>query len=239
MRGRRQEEQGVDGLARTPRRLEPEARREQIIEAAVCYFAEVGFGGTTRDLARRAGITQALLYRYFASKDELVEAVYERVFIGRMKPHWTTELCDRAVPLEHRIIRFYRDYATIFTYEWMRIFMWAGLAGEKLNQRYLTRVASQLLEPLRQEIAAEGRYRLPDAEELWGLHGGVVYIAIRRHIYRLPTPADDGPVVERNVRLFLAGLRIAAPERPSGAAATSSRAARPSAARSARAPSRR
>ncbi len=230
----------MDGMARTPRRLEPEARREQIIEAAVCYFAEVGFGGTTRDLAQRIGITQALLYRYFASKDDLVEAVYERIFIGRMKPHWVPELRDRAVPLEDRMVRFYRDYVTIFTYEWMRIFMWAGLAGEKLNQRYLTRVASQLLDPLREEIVADGGYRVPDAEEVWGLHGGVVYIAIRRHIYRLPTPADDGPVVERNVRLFLAGLRATRPARaPSGADAASSRAARSSAARSARAPSRR
>jgi AcrR family transcriptional regulator len=226
-------------MARTPRRLEPEARREQIIEAAVCYFAEVGFGGTTRDLAQRIGITQALLYRYFASKDDLVEAVYERIFIGRMKPHWVTELRDRAVPLEDRMVRFYRDYVTIFTYEWMRIFMWAGLAGEKLNQRYLTRVASQLLDPLREEIAADGAYRVPDAEEVWGLHGGVVYIAIRRHIYRLPTPADDGPVVERNVRLFLAGLRATRPAAPSGAAAASSRAARSSAARQGRAPSHR
>jgi AcrR family transcriptional regulator len=230
----------LDGTLRPTRRLEPEARREQIVAAAVCYFAEVGFGGTTRDLARRIGITQALLYRYFASKDELVEAVFERVFIGRMKTHWATELRDRAVPLDQRMVRFYRDYATIFSYEWMRIFMWSGLAGEKLNQRYLTRVAAQLLEPLREEIAADGGYRVPDAEELWGLHGGVVYIAIRRHIYRLPTPEDDGPVVERSVRLFLAGLQATRPgSEVSASGAASSRGAPSSAARSARAPSRR
>jgi hypothetical protein len=68
------------------------------------------------------------------------------------------------------------------------------------------RVATQLLEPLRAEIAADGRYRAPGMEELWALHGGVVYLGIRRHIYRLPTPGDDGPVVEANVARFLAGL---------------------------------
>ena len=35
--------------------------REEIIRAAVAYFAEVGFGGSTRELAQRAGVTQALL----------------------------------------------------------------------------------------------------------------------------------------------------------------------------------
>lgn len=193
------------------RRLEPEARREQIVAAAVCYFAEVGLGGTTRDLARRIGITQGLLYRYFASKAELVEAVFERVFLDRLSPRWNAEILDRGSPLELRLGRFYRQYgAAIFTYEWMRIFMWSGLAGEALNQRYLSRIGDSLLAPLREEIAAAGPYRCPDMEEMWALHGSVVYLGIRRFIYLLPTPADVGPVIDRSVERFLLGLRCRA-----------------------------
>ncbi|MGG5818800.1 TetR/AcrR family transcriptional regulator [Falsiroseomonas sp. HW251] len=195
-------------MPQPPRRLDPQARREQIIAAAVGYFAEVGFGGTTRDLARRIGITQALLYRYFASKAELVEAVFERVFLDRLSPRWADEIRDRSQPLEARLRRFYRQYATaIFTYEWMRIFMWAGLAGEALNRRYLSRVGDSLLVLLREEIVAAGPYRTPDMEEMWALHGSIVYIGIRRFIYQLPTPTDDGPVVDRSVERFLTGLR--------------------------------
>jgi AcrR family transcriptional regulator len=195
-------------MARHGRRLEPQARREQIVAAAVGYFAEVGFGGTTRDLAARIGITQALLYRYFASKAELVEAVFERVFLNRLSPRWNDEIRDRAQPLEDRLRRFYRQYAAaIFTYEWMRIFMWAGLAGEALNQRYLSRVGDSLLVHLRDEIAAAGPYRAPEMEEMWALHGSIVYIGIRRFIYHLPTPEDVGPVIEQSVARFLTGLR--------------------------------
>jgi AcrR family transcriptional regulator len=198
----------VDGMPPAARRLEPEARREQIVAAAVCYFAEVGLGGTTRDLARRIGITQGLLYRYFASKAELVEAVFERVFLDRLSPRWNAEILDRGLPLELRLSRFYRQYgAAIFTYEWMRIFMWSGLAGEALNQRYLSRIGDSLLAPLREEIAAAGPYRCPDMEEMWALHGSVVYLGIRRFIYLLPTPADVGPVIDRSVERFLLGLR--------------------------------
>jgi AcrR family transcriptional regulator len=200
---------GLDGTPRTPRRLDPAERRERIVAAAIGCFAEVGLGGTTRDLAQRAGITQALLYRYFASKDELIEAVFERVFIGRLQPHWPALLRDRGQPLEARMIRFYREYtAAIFTYDWMRIFMWAGLAGEKLNRRYLGHVDERLLAPLAVEIAADGRFRPPGIEEMWALHGGIVYLGIRRFIYQLPTPEDVGPVVEQSVTRYLAGLAV-------------------------------
>jgi AcrR family transcriptional regulator len=138
------------------RRLDATARREEIIRAAVAYFAEVGFGGSTRELAQRAGVTQALLYKYFASKAELREAVFERVYLGRISPHWLADLRDRTMPLRARLSRFYGAYTdAIFTYEWMRIFMWAGLDGDGLNRRYLEHLGGLLLAPLREEVLAE------------------------------------------------------------------------------------
>ena len=190
------------------RRLDPATRRGQILDAAVRFFAEVGFEGPTRDLARRAGITQALLYRYFPSKAALAEAVFERVYLDRLRPEWLAEIRDRSIPLEARLCRFYGQYTrAIFTYEWMRIFMWAGLAGDTLNRRYLEHVGERLLRPLGEEIAATPGHARPLMEDLWNLHGGLVYLGIRRFIYRLPTPEDPTEVVERAVARFLAGLR--------------------------------
>jgi AcrR family transcriptional regulator len=195
----------LDGTAAPPRRrLDPEARRDQILSAAVAWFAEVGFAGTTRDLARRAGVTQALLYKYFASKAELTEAVFERVYLGRLDPRWIEDLRDRRLPIQARLCRFYRQYtAAIFTQEWMRIFMWAGLAGDALNRRYLGHVGDRLLLPMAEEIAAARGGDPPGLEDMWNLHGGIVYIGIRRFIYRLPTPDDPGPAIEAAVARFL------------------------------------
>ncbi len=188
------------------RRLDPEARREQILCAAVAWFAEVGFAGTTRDLARRAGVTQALLYKYFASKAELTEAVFERIYLGRLDPRWIKDIRDRRVALPMRLCRFYQQYtAAIFTYEWMRIFMWAGLAGDALNRRYLDHVGERLLAPMAEEIAAARGGSPPGMEAMWNLHGGIVYIGIRRFIYHLPTPDDLQPVIEAAVARFLGG----------------------------------
>ena len=209
----------ADGLVLTAkrRRLPPEARREQIIDAAVSYFAEVGLSGTTRDLAKRAGVTQALLYQYFRSKADLLEAVFERVYLDRMSPRWPVVIRDRSLPLRDRLLAFYGDYIhAIFTYEWMRIFMAAGLAGEALNRRYLEHVRDVLLAPLLEELrhVAPGPVT-PEVEDLWNLHGSIVYLGIRRHIYHLPTPDDVMPVIERAIDRFLAGFAIvgAAPAR--------------------------
>ncbi len=198
----------MDGSTRPARRLDPTSRREQILAAAICHFAEVGLSGTTRDLAKRAGVTQALIYRYFASKADLLEAVFERVYLDRLSPRWIGEIRDRSQPVEERLRHFYRQYtAAIFTYEWMRIFMWAGLAGELLNERYLSRVGDSLLAQMREEIGAAGPYRMPDMEEMWALHGSIVYIGIRRFIYQAPMPPDDGRVIDQSVERFLVGIR--------------------------------
>jgi AcrR family transcriptional regulator len=58
------------GAAVFPRTRLPRDTREQlIVKEAVRFFAEFGFGGRTRELARRLGVTQPLLYRYFPSID--------------------------------------------------------------------------------------------------------------------------------------------------------------------------
>src|ERR1700735_2887004 len=81
------------------RRMSPEDRREQILDAAVQHFAEYGFEGGTRGVAQRLGVTQPLVYRYFPSKDDLIKAVYERVFIKRWREEWMTLVTDHRLPL--------------------------------------------------------------------------------------------------------------------------------------------
>ena len=58
-----------------------DARREEVIEAAVHVFADRGFHGTpTTQIAKAAGISQAYLFRLFPTKSELYVAVVERCF---------------------------------------------------------------------------------------------------------------------------------------------------------------
>ena len=63
------------------KRLSAEARRRLIVDAARDVFLKNGEAGARlRDIADRAGITEAYLYRYFTSKAELYHAaVFEPV----------------------------------------------------------------------------------------------------------------------------------------------------------------
>jgi AcrR family transcriptional regulator len=199
-----------DALRRTRRRLPPEERRQQIVDGAVAFFAEQGMDGKTRDLAKRLGITQSLLFNYFATKDDLIEAVYEKVYMGRLSLAWPERLGDRSKPLRDRLLGFYNEYsALIFQYEWMRIFMFSGLAGAELNRRYLEHLGGVILRPLLAEITHEAtKGPAPRMEDIWNLHGGIVYIGIRQHIYHMPGPDDPSEEIERAVERFLNGFGI-------------------------------
>lgn len=52
-----------------------DARREQLLEVARTVFLRSGFGGATvRDITDAADVNTALLYRHFASKEQLFDA---------------------------------------------------------------------------------------------------------------------------------------------------------------------
>ena len=61
-------------------RLDSDERRQAIVDAAVPLFARKGFSGaTTRELAEAAGVSEALLYRHFPSKQLLYSEILQQV----------------------------------------------------------------------------------------------------------------------------------------------------------------
>jgi len=86
------------------RRLSPDDRRKEFVAKATELFSEEGFGGGTRDLARRLGVTQPLLYRYFPSKDDLIKEVYRTVYLEPLDTGWEALLTDRSRPLRDRLL---------------------------------------------------------------------------------------------------------------------------------------
>ena len=59
------------------------SRRNQILDAAERLFAGQGFARTTiKQIGRTAGVNSALLYYYFADKDQLYREVLQRFVAG-------------------------------------------------------------------------------------------------------------------------------------------------------------
>ena len=66
-------------LHTTNRAANADERREAILAAALELFSERGFHGTAVPLvAEKAGVGAGTLYRYFESKEALVNALYQR-----------------------------------------------------------------------------------------------------------------------------------------------------------------
>src|SRR3712207_9349329 len=56
------------------------ARREQILDAATATFAAQGFQATgMAEIIAASGLSAGAVYRYFTSKDQLIEAIVDRV----------------------------------------------------------------------------------------------------------------------------------------------------------------
>ena len=59
-------------------RMSGDKRREQILQTAFALFSRKGFSGTTtKDIAKAAGVSEAMVFKHFATKDELYGALIE------------------------------------------------------------------------------------------------------------------------------------------------------------------
>ena len=212
---------GKAGQPRTAaRRLSAPEREAHIVQEAVHFFAEVGFGGDTRELAKRLGVTQSLLYKYFPNKEALINRVFDVVYMGRWNPFWESVIHDRSVPLQDRLTRLYLEYAkAALTRDWVRIFMFSGLRGESINSRYLTVLRQRILEPIAAELRHE--FGLPDVtavplksaeiELVWGVNARVFYFGQRQWIFDVPVQDDLPALISLTVEHFLAGARVVLP----------------------------
>ena len=66
-------------VRRIPSRADGIANREKLLDAAETYFAQHGLDAPLHGVAELAGVGTGTLYRNFASQDELVEALFERI----------------------------------------------------------------------------------------------------------------------------------------------------------------
>jgi AcrR family transcriptional regulator len=197
------------------RRLRPEDRRRQILDGAISFFAEHGFEGGTRDLAKQLGVTQSLIFNYFPTKEELIREVYQSVYVGRWRSEWTDLISNTSVPLRARLIEFYINYTSvIFSSDWLRIYLFSGLKGLPINSMWIAFVEDHMIrricvEVRRENNFCEGNMSEISAEEIetfWLFHSGIFYYGVRREVYRSPVHLGVQKFVETSVDAMLAAL---------------------------------
>ena len=195
------------------RRLSPDDRRKEFVAKATEFFSEEGFGGGTRALARRLGVTQPLLYRYFPSKDDLIKEVYRTVYLEPLDSGWEKLLTDRSRPIRERLKEFYAAYTgVIFSRKWLRIYLYSGLKGLDINRSYVgivrDKILSRIIRECRHEVGLPSQTK-PSAAELemaWVFHSGIFYYGVRKFIYEAPVLESKEQMISDAVDAFLAGF---------------------------------
>lgn len=144
-----------------------EESRTKILEAALRLFATFGFERTSiRMIAREGGISLGLLYNYFAGKDDLLRAIFERsmrdvqLSFASARESSDPSLCleqliRRSFAILHERLEFWRLFYSLR----MQPAVLAGLASEledwtDLIRRTLTEHL-QAVEASNPEILAE------------------------------------------------------------------------------------
>jgi AcrR family transcriptional regulator len=181
-----------------------------ILDAAVEFFAEHGFGAQIKDLADRLGISQGLIFRYFATKQNLVEQVYEKVFLQRWSAGWEAGLRDRAKPLQQRLEEFYLSYfRAVDESHWIRVSLYASLAGHDIIGRYIQTHVNKLLTIIARELRAcrglpeDGEIDPIEFELPWHLHSTFIYYLVRKYVHRQAVAENKEALVARIVANFL------------------------------------
>jgi AcrR family transcriptional regulator len=194
-------------------RLAPDERRRHIVEEALRFFADHGFEANTRVLAQRIGITQPLLFRYFSTKEELIETVFELAQKRLTRRDWLSFIQKSEGDIRTRLINFFYSYASeSYDFDWIRLYMFAGLAGGKLNRRYIKLVTEPVLRAIAHEIrehfqSPKSQISREEIEYLWVFHGGLYYYAIRQRIYGVPAdPNALAKIVETMVDALISGF---------------------------------
>jgi AcrR family transcriptional regulator len=202
-------------VARSSRRLDRDERRRQILAAALSCFADRGFSGTTtRELARRVGITEAALYRYFPSKESLYSAMLDE----KMSP---VDVVDYMAPLEAAgdDRAFFRELAReLFRRlesdpDLLRILLFTGLEGHALSGPLFATRVRRMREFITDYVARRigvGAFRAVDPVLAARAFLGMVFDHIHvRLIYgqaeAYPHSLDE--VAETFADIFLGGVR--------------------------------
>lgn len=188
-------------------------REELILVQATRYFAEFGLSAGTIELARRIGITQPLLYKYFPTKEALLIKIYERLFPQNWGPALETLLEDEALPVRARLTQFYQQFSeTVLTYDHVRLFLFSGLTNSALNARYYSilseRIFTRIALALRTEVPGgkvDGPITDTEMELVQSLHAAIYHLSFRRWLHGLSVEAELNELIARKVDFYLEG----------------------------------
>ncbi len=177
-------------MASTQVRFSAADRREQILKVATRIFAQRGFqGATTRSIAEHSGVTEALVFRHFPSKEHLYWAVIERKLLAaagaaQMKETLASGRSDREIlaTVAAQILERRAKDQTL-----SRLLIYSALENHRLAHRFFRTYTAECYEMLAdfiRERTEQGRFReVNPTLAARGFFGMVIYHSWMQELY--------------------------------------------------------
>jgi AcrR family transcriptional regulator len=196
-------------------RLPARERRRQIIDTAAELFSRRGFSGTTtREVAKAAGVSEATLFKHFATKEELYGAIIEAKAQARQVLSSVAQAAERKDDVEVlRILAREMIQRTKTDSTLMRLLFFSALEGHALSDMFFrSRVdgVDIFLSRYIAERSTAGAFRAVDPmQAAWNFIGMVAFHILLGELFgqKPPPQVTTEVVVEHMVSLFLQGVR--------------------------------
>ncbi len=198
-------------------RMSASDRQHQLLEVAMSAFSRRGFKGTTtKEIAAEAGVTEAVIFQHFPSKEALYSAVLDLHFDAGDEEKWIEEVSalmegnnDEAVFLSfvRRIISSYRSDP-----ELERVILFSALEGHEQGMARLQRQFAPTVERFIEYVIRRQREGAlfdcnPHAIVI-GIGGIAHQYGLITQIFRAPGPdVPDEEMARLFTRLLLHGIR--------------------------------
>jgi TetR/AcrR family transcriptional regulator len=203
------------GVGRSTGRMSGSDRRRQLLESALDVFARKGYGGaTTKEIASAAGVTEAVLFHHFPTKQDLYTAVLSN---KEDSARFQACLGDMDALIERNddrgLIRAMgRAMLTSIRADDRRnrVLMFAALEGHELGLALAREMGGPFYQKIRQYIErrqAEGALRLYSSGLMFAaITGLLMHYAVGTQMFGFPIENTDDEAVEAFTNIALNGI---------------------------------
>jgi len=192
-------------------RIPAAARKASIIRSAAAIFGEKGFNGTkTREIAARAGVSEALIFKHFPSKEDLYAAI-----LTEKSP--LPGLLERIKALAEQ-----RKDVEVFTMiaetivggapdqNLMRLILFSALESHELSDMFFQNHIRHFYDVLASYIAQrieDGAFQpVPPLVAARAFMGMLIYHRLLTVLFRAPLTQEPKDIVHTFVTVFMDGL---------------------------------
>jgi TetR/AcrR family transcriptional regulator len=198
-------------------RMAANDRRDQLIDVAIDLFSRKGFGGTTtKEIAAAAGVTEAIIFRHFATKQDLYKAILDARFTSSNAEAWFSEAKQFMDANDDEGL--FRALITVILQckredpRFERLMLHAALEGNELAMMHHNQCAQPIGAQLFAYVARrqkEGAIRELDPKAvIFAVAGIAEFYATQKYLYQCADiPMSDEAVVDAFLNILMKGLK--------------------------------